>query len=78
MNEDLSDWNIYLHKQIQYEREKNDLSYACRVCGSKGFYLSKEPSKLGYDCLCLNICTCQLGINLRETWVRQDEKRNKE
>jgi hypothetical protein len=78
MNEDLQDWNTSLHKQIQYEQEKNKLSYACRDCGGKGFYLSKEPSGLGYDCLCIKLCECTLGTNLRETWVRQDEKRNKQ
>jgi hypothetical protein len=75
MNEDLQDWNTSLHKQIQYEQEKNKLSYACKVCGSKGFYLTKEDSKLGYDCLCIKICECQLGINLREYWVRKDEEK---
>lgn len=77
MNEDLSDWNTSLHKQIQYEQEKNKLSYACKQCGSKGFYLTNEDSKLGYDCLCLNICDCTLGINLRDKWARQKEQQDK-
>ena len=78
MNElDLTDWNSNLNKQIKYEQEKNKLSYACNMCGSKGYYLSKEDSKLGYDCLCIKLCDCQLGINLREHWSRLDEERNK-
>lgn len=78
MNElDLTDWNLYLNKQIKYEQEKNKLSYACNKCGSKGYYLSKEDSKLGYDCLCIKLCDCNLGNNLRLNWERQQEEKNK-
>jgi hypothetical protein len=78
MNEELQDWNYSLNKQLQYEQEKNKLSYACNKCGGKAYYLTKEDSKLGYDCLCIKLCECTLGNNLRETWNRQDEKRNKQ
>jgi hypothetical protein len=77
MNEDLSEWNNSLNKQLQYEQEKNKLSIVCKRCGHKGYYLSKEPSSLGYDCLCLNLCNCVIGTNLKDKWIRQDEERKK-
>jgi hypothetical protein len=77
MNEDLQDWNDNLHKQIKYEQEKNKLSYACRDCGGKGFYLVKEDTNLGYDSLNLKLCNCVLGTNLRDKWAREKEERNK-
>jgi hypothetical protein len=77
MNEDLQDWNDNLHKQIKYEQEKNKLGRACLACGDKGYHLEKHSTKVGYDSLDLVLCTCQLGVNLREKWLRQDEERNK-
>lgn len=71
---DLTEWNKEIDNQIAIAKTNNEKNFrACKNCGDSGKTLGKEyANNMNY--LCMNYCTCNIGINLRNKHITKINK----